>query len=272
MANTDFIKQTVTEPAFSDLLWSKPENKQARGKLLIIGGNEQGLAAPLEAFSTAADTGIGEARVLLPNALKKIAGKVLEFGSYAPSTPSGSFNQQALAEFIDESAWADAVLFAGSLGRNSETAIVIEQYLKKHSGPIIIAQDAVDYAIAAPDALHKRGTTVLVLSMAQLQRYAKNIKLPQAVTFQMDLLQLTAVLKDLSSTSGVSFVVKHLKNVIVAHDGDVSVTQLSEEVDIWRVKTAANVSVWLVQQPEKLFEAITTGVGQQFQPTQPNDE
>jgi NAD(P)H-hydrate repair Nnr-like enzyme with NAD(P)H-hydrate dehydratase domain len=265
MANTDFTKQTVTDPAFSDVLWSKPENKQARGKLLIIGGNEQGLSAPMDAFNAATNAGIGEARVLLPNALKKVTGNVLEFGSYAPSTPSGSFNQLALAEFIDSSVWADATLFAGSLGRNSETAIVLEKYLQKHKGPVIISQDAVDYVIAATHVLTKRGTTILVMSLAQLQKYAKNIKLPQAITFQMDLLQLTAVVQDLSSTRGVSFVVKHLKNIIVAHDGNVSVTQLTDDIDVWRVKTAACVSVWLIQQPEKPFEAISTAVWEYIQ-------
>ena len=37
-------KQTSSKPLFPELIWSRPENRQLAGKLLIIGGNLHGFA------------------------------------------------------------------------------------------------------------------------------------------------------------------------------------------------------------------------------------
>jgi hypothetical protein len=256
-----FIKQSSDAPAFPDIVWSQPESRQARGKLLIIGGNAQSLSAPLEAYAAAEKAGAGALHVLLPQALKSIAGRMLEHGTYAPSTPSGSFARKALDSFLHESSWADGVLLAGSLGRNSETAIVVESFMGKYFSALTLTRDAADYVIASPSNLDRRPAhTVLVISIAQLQKLGKTLGLTQAVTFDMDLLQLTGLLRDLSSTQGISFVIKHLSRIIVAHDGRVSVTELPKDIDVWRVRTAAYASVWLMQQPSKPFEAFTTAI------------
>ncbi len=73
--------------------------------MLIGGGNAHGFAAAGEAHGEAAKAGIGTARVILPDSLQKTVGKVFEAGEYAPSTPSGSFSQKALAELLDM-AWS----------------------------------------------------------------------------------------------------------------------------------------------------------------------
>ena len=126
-----WLTQTKDKPLFPELEWSRPENRSAAGKLLIIGGNAHGFAAPAEAYAVATKAGIGTARVLLPDAVRKIVGRLWENGEFAPSTPSGSFGQKALDEFLLQGSWADAVLFAGDLGRNSETAILLEKSLQK---------------------------------------------------------------------------------------------------------------------------------------------
>src|ERR1700749_1211633 len=113
-------KQTTDKPLYPELLWSRPENKRFAGKLLIIGGSLHGFTAPAQAYAEALKAGIGSARVLLPDALQKTIGTVLEAGEFAPSTPSGSFSKQALAEALELSQWADGVLLAGDFDRNSE--------------------------------------------------------------------------------------------------------------------------------------------------------
>src|SRR5262245_34884782 len=117
-------KQQPGKLLFPELEWSRPENKAQAGKLLIVGGNQHGFAAPAEAYAVATKTGIGTARVLLPDALQKTVGRILDNGEFAPSTPSGSFSQKALGELLSYSSWADAALLAGDFGRNSETAIL----------------------------------------------------------------------------------------------------------------------------------------------------
>src|SRR6185295_14980513 len=110
MAATYWHKQEQSKLIFPELEWSKPENKNQAGKLLIIGGNAHGFSAPAEAYNVAVQTGIGTAKVLLPVALKKVVGRVLENCDFVPSTPSGSFAQNSLAEVLDATTWADALL------------------------------------------------------------------------------------------------------------------------------------------------------------------
>src|SRR5687768_15187893 len=112
-------KQSVAKPLFADLLWSRPENRQSAGKLLIIGGNAHGFAAPAQAFNSSLKSGVGVVKVLLPDVLRKMVKAFLPEAEYGPSTPSGSFSQQSLATALELAAWADGVLIAGELGRNS---------------------------------------------------------------------------------------------------------------------------------------------------------
>jgi hypothetical protein len=255
-------KQTAGKPLYPDLLWSRPENKQQAGKLLIAGGNAHGFAAAGEAYSQAAKAGIGTARVLLPDSLQKTVGKVFEAGEYAPSTPSGSFSQKALAELLAMSAWADATLLAGDFGRNSETAILLEKFITKYSGPLALTKDAADYFINAPGPLLARNDTLLVISFAQLQKLATNARFPSALTFEMDFLRLVDALHEFTRRHQAAIIVKHLQTIFVAVNGQVSTTKLAEDLDIWRVKTAARAAVWWLQNPTKPFEALTSAIAE----------
>lgn len=261
MPNTDFWhKQSAEQPLFPDLLWSRPEHRAAAGKLLIIGGNAFGLAAPAEAFSAALAAGAGAAHVLLPDAVKHTIGRVLAAGDFAPSTPSGSFSQKALSDFLAHSSWADGVLLAGDLGRNSETAILLEKFTENYRGQLTITKDSADYCTAAPQAILKRPDTTFVLSFAQLQKMAKTAQYPRPFVFDMGLVQLIGNIHDFTALYPVNIVVKHLDTILVGTAGQVSSTKLSMDMETWRVSTAARASVWWLQNPVKPFEALTTAV------------
>jgi hypothetical protein len=254
-------QQTVDKPLFPDLLWSRPENKRLAGKLLIIGGNLYGFAAPAEAYQAAMDAGIGVARVLLPDCLYKTLRQHMDMAEFAPSNPSGSFAQDALGAWLEQAAWSDGVLLAGDFGRNSETAIVIEKFLAKYSDPLIITKDAADYITANPAQALNRPNTTLVLSLSQLQRLAKSAGTTKAVTFKMDLLQLVDWLHDFTENHSVNIIVRHLGKLFVAVNGQVSTTKLAESSpSIWRVKIAAGAATWLIQQLSRPFEALSTSV------------
>ena len=254
--------QSKDKPLFPQLEWSRPENRAQAGKLLIIGGNAHGFAAPAEAYTAAVKAGIGTARVLLPSALQKTVGRVLENGEFAPNTPSGSFSQKALDEFLLQGSWADSVLLAGDLGRNSETAIVIEKFLAKSSLAVTLTKDAVDYATSAPQTILNRQDTLLVLSLSQLQRLGTAAKFTTPISFGMDLFHLSAWLHDFTLEHKPYIVVKHLDHILVAAEGKVSSTKLEEDKQVWRVETAAYTSVWWLQNPSKPFEGITAAVQQ----------
>jgi len=260
MDNTFWFKQTADKPLFPDMLWSKPENKRHAGKLLIIGGNLHGFAAPATSYTQVEKAGIGTVRVLLPDAIHKLVGGFLPDANYGSSTPSGSFSQKSLVEWLEQSAWADGILLAGDLGRNSETAIVIEKFLEKHSGPVALTKDAVDYVVANPLPVLSRPETALILSFSQLQKLATNARFTTAFTFDMDLIRLVEALRAFSLQYPVYIVTKHLDSLIVAVNGQVSTTKLNRDIDIWRVSIAASTIVWWLQHPNKPFEAITTGI------------
>lgn len=253
-------KQKMSKPLFPDLLWSRPENRAAAGKLLIIGGNLHGFAVPAEAYAQALKAGVGIAKVLLPDATKRLIGPIMETGEFAPSTPSGSFSKQALADFLDHGSWADGVLLAGELGRNSETAILLEQFIDKYIGQLTLTRDAVDYFKNLGSKLLSRPKTTLVLSLAQLQKLVVSLRSPQPITLGMDLIKLVEILHDLSFRYSCNLIVKQYDQIIVACGGSVSSTKLPDDRLIWRVHTASNASVWWLQNPARPFEALTSAL------------
>jgi hypothetical protein len=253
-------KQTAEKPLYPDMLWSRPENAAHAGKLLIVGGNLYGFNNPARAYTESRNAGVGVARVLLPDALQKTVGKVFEAGEFAPSTPSGSFSQRALGELLPMAAWADGTLLAGDLGRNSETAILLEKFADKYSGQLTLTCDAADYFTSSPQAILPRPDTLWVISVAQLQKLAMGARFTTAFTFDMDLLRLVEALHVFTQLHPAAIIVKHLGNIFVAADGRVSSTKLAQEMPIWRLKTAAHATTWRLQNPGKPFEAITTSL------------
>lgn len=261
MENTYWHKQSSDKPLFPDLLWSRPESKQAAGKLLIIGGNIHSFAAVGQAYQAAQATGAGSIRVGMPDSLQKTVSKLLPEADFAASTPSGSFSQLALAELLEQSAWADGVLLAGDFGRNSETAIVLEKFIDKYKGQLTLTKDSVDYFSRMPNTVVERQQTCLVLTIAQLQLIATSAKFTNPFTFDMDLLRLVERLHLFTGRFKPNLVLKHLDTLFVAVDGQVSTTKTSlDDEDSWRIATAAQAAVWWLQNPNKSFEALTSAI------------
>lgn len=255
-----WLKQPLDTPLFPDLLWSRPENKQLAGKLLIIGGNEHGFVAPAAAYAAAEQAGVGTARMLLPDSMRRYVGKVFEAGDFAPTTPSGSFAQKALAEFLDMADWADAVLLAGDFGRNSETAILLEKFSASYTGQLTMTGDSADYVIGAPQPWLSRPDTLLVLTFGQLQKLFVASRAPRAVTSTMDKLRLVEAICDFSSAHTMSLIVLHQQTIFTAYAGRISTTSGSELTGSQNdfTVTASKAAVWWLQNPSHGFEALTT--------------
>ena len=260
MDNNYWHKQTIEKPIFPDLMWSRPEHKNQAGKLLIVGGNAHGFAAAAEAYAESIKASIGSSRVILPSVLQKTVGRVFEAGEYAPSTPSGSFSRMALSDVLDGGVWADGMLLAGDFGRNSETAILLEEIASKYKGQLTLTKDALDYFTKSPISLLDRGNTLLVVSFAQLQKIAVSSLSKSAFTFEMDFIRLVDSLHEFTKIHKATIIIKHLQTLFVAYNGQVSTTKLIEDLPVWRVKTAAHASVWWLQNPSKTFESITSSL------------
>jgi ADP-dependent NAD(P)H-hydrate dehydratase / NAD(P)H-hydrate epimerase len=255
-----WLKQTIDKPLFPDILWSRPENKVSAGKLLIIGGNAHGFSAVGEAYQTAVKAGAGHIRVLLPEVLRKTVGNFLENCEFAASNINGGFARQALGEVLNNTAWADAVLLAGEFGRNSETAIMLEQFVQKYSGILIVTCDTVDYFFSNPALIINRTNTCVVGSTAQLQKLAISAHSKVAIGVDMDLVNLVENLHIFSRQYNAHFITNHLGTTVVVSNGQVSTSKTGDGEEVWRLTTAAKASVFWLQNPSKVFEALTTAL------------
>ena len=254
MDRTYWHKQELGKPLFPDLLWSRPETKRARGKLLVIGGHSEGFTAPARAYSEAVNSEIGSARVLLPQHVQKLLPKSFSEMEFVPSTPSGSFGRQALAELVTGAQWADGVLLAGDFGRNSETAILLEQFIQKYQGQLTLAQDSLPYFFEQSLAVLDRKDTLIVPTFSQLQKLATGAGITKAFTSTMDLLHFIDALHVFTQTHSIALVTQHLETIFVAVNGQVSTTKSSARD---KVTLAPHAAVWWLQPPTNPFEAVT---------------
>lgn len=252
--------QSLDKPLFPDIEWAKPEQRTAAGRLAIVGGNKLGFAGVAEAYGRAHATGIGEARVLLPNGLKKSIPPIITDTVFAPDNPSGGLSKDARVELAALDAWATGVLFIGDAGRNSETAILYEDFLRISNTPIILTRDAVDLVKNSASALVERPNTLLVMSFAQLQKLFQAVYYPKILTFSMQLAQLVDALHKFTVTYPVTITVLHKDHIVVAHDGKVTTTPWTNAMAIWRGSVATVAACYWLWHPGKPLEAVTASL------------
>ena len=253
-------QQTIDKPLFPDIEWSKPETKAQRGRLGILGGNKLGFTGAAESYTTSLRTGVGEARVLLPDGLRKTIPPTMTDVIFGASNPSGSLSRDALGDTLALAAWSQSLLLIGDAGRNSETAILYEDLLREHSGPVVITRDAIDLVKNSADFLAARPQTTLVLSFAQLQKLFQAVYYPKVLTFSMQLMQLVDVVHKFTITYPTTLVVLHQDTVVVAHGGEVTTTPWSSPMLIWRGDTATRAASYLIWNPKKPLEAISASL------------
>lgn len=254
-------KQQTDKPLYPDLEWSKPERRDQAGRLGIIGGNKLGFAGVAEAYSTALTAGVGDVRVLLPDVLKKTIPTNITDTVFAPTTPSGSLAREALPDMVALGGWATGVLLIGDAGRNSETAIVYEDFLTSYKGPLTVTRDAVDLIKNSPQALAERPDTLLVISFAQLQKLFQSVYYPKILTFSMQLAVLVEAVHKFTITYPVTIMVLHKDYLVVACKGTVTSTEWQQPMAIWRGQVAAKAASYWLWNPGAPLEAATASIG-----------
>lgn len=254
-------KQAHGKPLYPDIEWQKPEQRALAGKLLIIGGNAHSFAAVAQAYSDAVKAGAGECRVALPDALKKTITPLALDCLFLPTNASGGITKEALPALKAAAAWADSLLFIGDAGRNSETAIVYERLLSDFPDKItLVARDAVDLLKASWPTLLQREQTVIIATLAQLQKLFQSVYYPKTILFSMQVVNLVEALHKFTLTYNATLVVFHQEQLLVAQKGEVSSTPWGEPMKIWRGSVAAKAVVYAMQNANKKFEAISTSL------------
>ena len=261
MEYTYWRRQTATKPLYPDIEWSKPGRQDQAGKLAIIGGNKLGFAAIAESYQTAGDTGAGQVRVVLPDCLKKSLPLITD-AIFAACTPSGSLSRGAQPELAAAAAWADAVLLIGDAGRNSETAVTYEQFIREYQGHLTVTRDAIDLVKNNASLLVERPDTVLVASFAQIQKLFQAVYYPKMLTFSMQLMQLVEALHKFTLTYPCTIVTLHREHLVIASGGEVVSQAWDQPMAIWRGSVATRAACYWLWNPADAVGAVTASVAQ----------
>jgi hypothetical protein len=253
-------KQSTDKPLFPDIEWAKPEQKSMAGRLGIIGGNKLGFAGVAESYTTALQTGAGSVRVLLPDTLKKMIPTSMTDVVFGPSNPSGGLSRNALIEMKTIGEWSTGILLIGDAGRNSETSIVYEDFIREYKGSLIVTRDAIDLIKNSSMALIERPNTLIIASFAQIQKIFQIVYYPKVLTFSMQLTNLAEALHKFTITYPVNLSVLHQETLLIASGGNVISTPYDNPMKIWRGITATNAAVYWLWNPTKPLESIATSL------------
>lgn len=253
-------KQQPGKPLFPDVEWSKPEQRSQAGRLGIIGGNKLGFAGVAEGYGTALNTGVGEVRVLLPDVLRKTIPPTITDTIFGATNPSGSLARAAATEMKAIGSWANEILLIGDAGRNSETAILYEDFLADYTGPLTITRDAVDLIKNSSSVIVERPKTLLVVSFAQLQKLFQSVYYPKILTFSMQLAALVEALHKFTITYPVAIAVLHKDYLLVASGGEVTSTEWQNPMAIWRGSVATKAASYWLWNPGSPLKAVTASL------------
>jgi len=253
-------KQTTDKPLYPDIEWSKPEQRSIRGRLGIIGGNRLGFIGVAESYATALQTGAGEVRVLLPDILRKSIPPTMTEVVFGSTNPSGGLATDAITEMKALGGWATGILMIGDAGRNSETAVLYENFIRECHGPLTITRDAVDLLKNASTMVIERPDTLLIVSFAQLQKIFQSVYYPIVLTFSMQLTNLVEALHKFTVTYPITVSVLHQDTMLVANGGEVTSTPFTEPMQIWRGRTATSAATYWLWSPTKPIESVTTSL------------
>ena len=257
---TYWQQQTPEFPLFPDIEWNKPERRNQAGKLGIIGGNRLGFATAAESYSLSFKAGVGDARVLLPDVLKKTIPTTITDTIFGASNPSGGLARDALSSMHSLGEWADGILLVGDAGRNSETALVYDDFISTYEGQLTITRDAIDLVKNNSTLLVERPDTLFVASFAQVQKLFQSVYYPKILTFSMHLSHLVEALHKFTTTYPVSIVTLHRDTLIIASDGRVVTQAWNNPMLIWRGSLATRAAVYWLWVPNKPVEAIASSI------------
>lgn len=258
--HTYWSKQTPPKALFPDIEWNKPEQRSMAGRLGIIGGNKLGFAGVGESYSIATSAGVGEVRVLLPDLLRKTIPPSITEALFGASNPSGGLARDATPEMHALGEWATGVLMIGDAGRNSETAILYEDFIQDYGGRLTITRDAVDLMKNSMNIVVERPNTAIVVSFAQLQKIFQGVYYPKILTFSMQLQQLVEAVHKFTITYPVTIMTFHQNQLVIASNGDVTTTPWENPMAIWRGAVATQAAVYWLWSPQKPLQAMTASL------------
>lgn len=258
--DTFWRTQEKSKPLFPNIEWNKPEQRDQAGRLAIVGGNRLGFASVAESYQTALSSGVGKVRVLLPDALRRTVPSAMTDVLFAPTNPSGSLSSEAANDVQAITDWADVTLLIGEAGRNSQTAILYEQLLKKTTSPVVVTRDAIDLVQNSFHEILDNPHLTFVASFAQTQKIFRAVYYPKMLTFSMQLAQFVEALHKFTVTYPVTICTFHADHFVLARGGEVITQDWPEPMAIWRGTVPSRIASYIVWSPETPLAAAAAAI------------
>ena len=261
--NHDYWQQQKTnESLFPDIEWSKPEQKSARGKLLIVGGNKNGFMTVGKSFTIASEAGAGEVKVAMPDILKNNLPKEFSEGVFLPTNSGGGFAFDGKQELLNVCDWADGILLIGDSGMNPQTALLFEELLAQQGSDtwITITRDAVDLVIEMGEVLVNLSNVHLVMTFAQIQKLFQKVFYPRPLLYSQQLVNVVESLHKFTTTYPVALTLLHQDNLIVAYDGKVVTQKFNDQLKLIDGTLATRSAVYLLWNKTKPLESIASSL------------
>lgn len=255
MTNVSYWKKQQPGTAlFPNVEWSRPERRDQAGRLAIVGGYGGGFWAVANAFQVANQLGVGEIRILIPDALKsKIPTQITASVSdliYLPSNPSGGIANAGERHIITAAHWAGNILFIGDMGGNSETAQMMSRLVEYgvlgDDTTITIARDAVDLVGQSIANVLDSPRAHLVVSLAQLQKIARAVYYPRMISFSQGAKTTAETLHKFTITYPATITLYHDGQIYTAQDGKVYSQIFEAPIRIWNGEMSTRAAVWSI--------------------------
>lgn len=251
------------QPLFDNLIWNIPEQKT--GQIAVVGGNSQNFSTVVRISEFIHQSfPVKTLTTVLPDALR---GKLppLPNLDFLPSTDSGSFAKSRQLELAFSS--PSSTLVIGDLSRNSATAVALSDAIIK-SAPepnlLVLARDSVDLLAPEANSWLNRESTIIIASMAQLQKLFRAVYYPRMILLSQPLIPTIETLHKFTLTYPVTLLTFHQDNIIVAQNGEVSTTHLVDTdyspISLWSGQLAARVTALNLYNPKQNFAATTAAV------------
>ncbi|MBR3164156.1 hypothetical protein IKF15_02530 [Candidatus Saccharibacteria bacterium] len=211
----------------SEIDAEKPEQKRLAGKLVIVGGHEGAFFAVAAAAEEAMRLGVGEVVTVLPESLR---GKVPEGDGvcFLEAEASGGFARGAWRGLTEMAKTADLALIVGDLGKNTETAEFLREFLREYEGEVVLARDAIDRMMDDVADWASRENLTICLTMRQLQKMTQALYYPRMVTLTTPVNQLVETLHKMTLSLGMTVVTLSGGQILVARNGEVISTTIAE--------------------------------------------
>lgn len=141
-------------------------DKRKQGHLFVVAGSRQMPGALLMASRAAASGGVGLLTVFGPESrVPHLVGALPEaMWVPFPETPNGGLALEGRREILSKMDQADAVLFGPGMGRESETARLLDELLGEIRVPVILDADALQPGIVSAAANRPEGFGKVVIT------------------------------------------------------------------------------------------------------------